>query len=1544
MAQQFNPDGSEDVNDFLVRIRELDDKRHKEDEERTRKLEEEILQGRKERQARRAERARSISPIKDLSSPTDGIANNKQSLTSPVPSQLIDPPIDLNPTSKPPNPDMPIDATATKMSVSPVKDAPLSRTLSWKKRPMSTVPSNNSTESTQEASFEPSSTQGSDHSISRASIIQSLTSKDPSWFRQTSDRGTGSPAYRKTQISDTIIGGSPRLPGLSREPTMETENQADTAEGRGRSRSPSRTSPTYGAASLANRFSSVLSVSTSGLGSPVPLSSNRRLNSRASSMDTGSPTVERVAMSPSQGRLNSERPPSPTKGLGGFVQSAMLKRSDSVSKRWSVQSGSGGLLGPVTPGTRSDGGTLNSSPRIPRKSPEDLAYDTPGTKSRPDSSHSEATVVRRAKQNDETDDAAVTRDGKDSSDGFVKPALPSRPSSRADSLTSTGKLRDIPITPSKTMDSRRWSPTKASWLESALNKPESPKSKSQLELQPEWKKDVNRIKQAKAALKNSKPDYPDQPSSETSQAKENQQNSYSTGTSETTSPQHKEGELGETKDGLTEADPVQTRPRIHPKPQLNTSTPPLHGGKSSLSAEPSTENGTSPTKLSVDTERAASSSLRHNKSVWEAASSKPKPPNTPVQDFRANLRREIAPEPKPDAELEFRNVLGKLRKTETKNYVAPDELKETILRGKASLNPNGGPQRAQKIDEFKETLLRQKEAIKSNVGSIRRNTIEDKKPAEETPVPEAIAVRNRMNRTGSIASTVPTSDIPPKRTSTLDTSKAPSQLKAPGTTGTASHDTTSSSSVKAAPNDRLQHHFADGEELRRQTQVEKPSEKQRLKDSSAADSPISAKADSQISVRLGKGGLADRLNPALTGLLSRGPPTQQAVEPSDTPNKSPSSPDSPAALTHITKSRARGPKRRPPGGKQIKNKTSTTESVASGCATLKPSSSNRSLPKGEDSDSPTNFVGPETSKTAGSSNFLETIRKRTQAEPPATNSLGAQTSNSVDIGETLPATHCTVPVPEPSVTYPSPITIPKAIGKPIPLPKPSASTVSLTDNLESPSSESATQSSKVSPVQNEASCQDDHPKDGAETKLEKRAFKRPSPPPRKPSFPRENRSESPRVPPKPRNLSSKKPVEPSIPPPQKSPFPQSMEASRIFSSFFDAPPKAADKVAVDPHSVLLSKSEPSPKVNTLKKQIWEITGDGRKKDLPVNQEYILFDENMYLCVHVFEVAGRTKTTQVHLWCGDGVSEASLEDAQLFARKAARENGTKLEILRQGKETSSFIQALGGIIITRRGSSSRASSSYMLCCRRHLDQISFDEVNLDPRQLCSGYPFIISSNSGKLYVWQGKGSGADELGCARLIGMDIGSTRDIEEVAEGEEPAEFFEAFPDTTGPTPYQSADYWRLKPSSHKYSNRLFRIDHSQGQRFVASFWNRRGASSPTRSNSVVQEIEPFCQRDLEPGHIYVLDAFFEIYVIVGEQAHTRSAELATALIFAQEYGILAVSEQDRPFMPKSSVLLDGITDECKRAFRKWDEKHGSSHPKPITVLPLDAAIEAIR
>lgn len=279
--------------------------------------------------------------------------------------------------------------------------------------------------------------------------------------------------------------------------------------------------------------------------------------------------------------------------------------------------------------------------------------------------------------------------------------------------------------------------------------------------------------------------------------------------------------------------------------------------------------------------------------------------------------------------------------------------------------------------------------------------------------------------------------------------------------------------------------------------------------------------------------------------------------------------------------------------------------------------------------------------------------------------------------------------------------------------------------------------------------------------------------------------------------------------------------------------------------------------------MWEITGDAKKQDLPMNQEYILYEGSMYLCVHVFEVEGSTRT-EVQLWCGDDVPEAVIDDVQGFARKVAKENGCKLELLKQGKETARFIQALGGILITRRGFNSRSSSSalYMLCGRKHLGQMVFDEVDLSRRNLCTGYPFVISAPFGNLYLWKGKGSGAEEIGAARLIGMDLGLTGEIEEVSEGEEPESFFENFPDYKGGGDYVCSEYWRLKPNHAHFRTRLLRIDHELGQR--SGFWMRRpGTSSPViRPNDTLQEIMPFSYKDLTSKDIFVLDIFFEIYV----------------------------------------------------------------------------------
>ena len=72
---------------------------------------------------------------------------------------------------------------------------------------------------------------------------------------------------------------------------------------------------------------------------------------------------------------------------------------------------------------------------------------------------------------------------------------------------------------------------------------------------------------------------------------------------------------------------------------------------------------------------------------------------------------------------------------------------------------------------------------------------------------------------------------------------------------------------------------------------------------------------------------------------------------------------------------------------------------------------------------------------------------------------------------------------------------------------------------------------------------------------------------------------------------------------------------------------------------------------------------------------------------------------------------------------------------------------------------------------------------------------------------------------------------------------------------------------------------------------------------------------------------------------------------MFAQEYGILAASAEDRPFVPVSTVAIcsrtrsqnqedvEHIPEGMRQAFRNWDDGKGLGECR---VLPLAAALEA--
>ncbi|GME28638.1 Gelsolin [Neofusicoccum parvum] len=291
---------------FVEHIRELGEKRDREDQERNRLLEEQILQGRAERAARRAERQRSLSPEKSsqVSTPRSAANTPPRSLhTDPDPPSESPASMDAHGDALQrltgPAPEAQGDETATPAKASPAAPSTPTRsnTLSWQqrrpnsssgRRPLSQIAAENSASRSPNATPEPSTP--ADDTASRAQIAQSLGSKDPEWFKQTPDRAIGSAPLRRSQedggAEAASIPEKRQLPDLSRDTAAEAPSSPPAESVR--SSSPSRASSARGSAVFSNRFSrdtSVSGYSASDMKSPLPTLDSQRFRPPTSEHD-----------------------------------------------------------------------------------------------------------------------------------------------------------------------------------------------------------------------------------------------------------------------------------------------------------------------------------------------------------------------------------------------------------------------------------------------------------------------------------------------------------------------------------------------------------------------------------------------------------------------------------------------------------------------------------------------------------------------------------------------------------------------------------------------------------------------------------------------------------------------------------------------------------------------------------------------------------------------------------------------------------------------------------------------------------------------------------------------------------------------------------------------------------------------------------------------------------------------------------------------------------------------------------------------------------
>ena len=1258
--------------------------------------------------------------------------------------------------------------------------------------------------------------------------------KDSDFLRQTAERAMRSQAYRQSQ--DLGTGAAASLPAFSgrSSPEKERPDVASLTRSRPANEQPSNTSPTK--ESEASSTSNLAATR-----SPLPLTPSQRFDANASRETSPTRTdgqpFRATAMSPTQARMTmglEPRSTSPTKGLGGFVQSAMMKRADSLSRRDSARGNR-----PLSVGKAAS---------IFEKSEAEAAHDVQPPRS---SSPEKSSYLRR-----EPTLEAPSSKAPGSINSPEGGMLPNRPRSSDRKTAQEERMKP----PSR--DSAKPAPpaekpfeSNKSTLESksspSLDKPSSVKPSIGPNARPSWMEELSKKKAARESDGSNRPGSASNPRS-----------GHSPQVSNATA---KGLALGASSQKAESASKLAT-----------PDSPSAASRPSSLTAKdsPGTPKGT----------------LTSNKpGPTETSRGKPEPP--PKLDFRSNLKsRQGVGEKATTEEPEFKNAFGKLRKAETKNFVAPDELKNNILRGKAGLALTGGPKKSERRDEFKESILKKKEEMKAGAGSVTegsssttsKDTFKPKDAAATVPS-KPLKPLNKPTQAPSSESVVPTKQ--PKKQSN------PIAPKKPELTKSISNDAATPTSSK-------------------------PVEAAKVLPIKSATAPIAAKEMRPEP----KGSLADRFNPALANIIGRGPsPGNDLGSPkvgsSESSTRRPKDGAEDAGkgglLTHATKSRARGPKRRLPATASTATQPKSSPSARQ--ETFAPGNEKkRDLPPSKSisarlptspsimEDSKANFEAP---KPATSS----IAEPRVLPKPPSPSLVGEKPSMAAKKEPTMapavaakPELIATATESKPSVSNArsSAVTKPEASSKPKTFTSEStALNVSLRSPPMTPKSPNIL-SKSVAPMpsslqqepQNkglavsDASSKSDSSRSASSPESSRRGQK----PPRSPRVPPKDNDklvQSPKSPPVPTKDNDKLSSSPKSPP---VPFKDSDKLARVVSNtslssktqpsglgietesretkmiseFFKDAHNVPFNIELNTQAILSSKDESSGKIKTLRKEMFQIDGDGKRSSMPPHQEHILFENNMYLCTHTFSNESGKRTTEVYLWYGDGVSSSAVEDAQLFGRNAARDAGGKLVILSQGKESSNFFEALGGIVVVRQGRAASASAAFVLRGRRHLGQIAFDEVALTPQSLCSGFPHIVAAPAGPLYLWKGRGCNADEVGCARLIGMDLGPTGEIAEVDEGREPAGFWKAFGSNDRPdTP---AAHWARKAATDRYRTRLFAVGDARPKSASSFLWNRL-PGTPTEGSGAaagIRELAPYSQADLARDGLYVLDTYFELFM----------------------------------------------------------------------------------
>lgn len=185
-----------------------------------------------------------------------------------------------------------------------------------------------------------------------------------------------------------------------------------------------------------------------------------------------------------------------------------------------------------------------------------------------------------------------------------------------------------------------------------------------------------------------------------------------------------------------------------------------------------------------------------------------------------------------------------------------------------------------------------------------------------------------------------------------------------------------------------------------------------------------------------------------------------------------------------------------------------------------------------------------------------------------------------------------------------------------------------------------------------------------------------------------------------------------------------------------------------------------------------------------------------------------------------------------------------------------------------------------------------------RNICSAFSYCLTILEAA-FVWHGRGSLPTERSAAQTYARTIASEgAEITELEEGEEDDMFWMML-DEGG---YANAGYWRFRtqlPPHMVPSPRLWTI-----------------------FQSALQPIIPFAAMDMTKDSVLMYDGVFELFVLVGENARDRRADIRLAVAAAE--GVAAASAVTRSFPPPVHVLIfpTRVPLDLRANFRGMDSK----------------------